>query len=72
MLTRIVSVVGKKMGFPILIAGNDQMVQGEALIDALRLLNYKSMYLMAGPQMLDTMIRDKQLSRLYLTIIHQL
>ncbi len=62
----------RKMGHPILIAGNDRMVQGAALIDALSVLNYKSIYLMAGPQMLDTMIRDRQLFRLYLTITHQL
>jgi hypothetical protein len=42
------------------------------LIDALSGLGYKTIYLVAGPQMLDTVIREKQLSRLYLTITHQL
>lgn len=60
------------LGYPVLIVGEDRMVHGAALIDKLRMLGYKSVYLIAGPQMLDTMIREKQLSRLYLTITHQL
>ncbi len=59
-------------GHPILVAGEDRMVHGAALISELNNLGYKSIYLIAGPQMLDTMIREKQLSRLYLTITHQL
>ncbi len=59
-------------GYRILKAGEEQMVQGEALIQQLKQLQYKSIYLIAGPRMLDTMIREKQLSRLYLTITHQL
>ncbi len=60
------------LGHPILITGEDRMVQGASLIHELSRLDYKSIYLIAGPQMLDTVIRDKQLSRLYLTITHQL
>jgi len=60
------------LNYPILITGEDRMVQGAPLIHELRGLGYKSIYLIAGPQMLDTIIRDKQLSRLYLTITHQL
>lgn len=59
-------------GHPILVAGEDRMVHGAALVSELNNLGYKSIYLIAGPQMLDTMIREKQLSRLYLTITHQL
>ena len=60
------------LGYPILITGEDRMVHGAALIHELRGLGYQSIYLIAGPQMLDTMVREKQLSRLYLTITHQL
>jgi len=60
------------MGYSILITGEDRMVHGAPLIHELRGLGYKSIYLIAGPQMLDTVIREKQLSRLYLTITHQL
>jgi len=56
--------------FKILKAGEE--VQGAALIQQLKKLQYKSIYLIAGPRMLDTMIREKQLSRLYLTMTHQL
>jgi len=59
-------------GHSILVTGEDQMVHGAALIRELTRLGYKSIYLIAGPQMLDTVIREKQLSRLYLTITHQL
>jgi riboflavin biosynthesis pyrimidine reductase len=59
-------------GYPVLTTGKDRMVHGAPLIDELRGLGYKNIYLIAGPQMLDTMIREKQLSRLYLTITHQL
>lgn len=59
-------------GYPVLITGIDRMVHGAPLIDELRELGYKNIYLIAGPQMLDTMIREKQLSRLYLTITLQL
>jgi len=60
------------LDYPILITGEDRMVHGELLIRELRGLGYKSIYLIAGPQMLDTIVREKQLSRLYLTITHQL
>ncbi|NOT11609.1 MAG: riboflavin biosynthesis protein RibD [Methylococcaceae bacterium] len=60
------------LGFPILIAGDDRTVHGAPLIHELQGLGYKNIYLIAGPQILDTMIREKQLSRLYLTITHQL
>jgi riboflavin biosynthesis pyrimidine reductase len=60
------------LGYPILVTGEDRMVHGAPLIHELRRLGYKSIYLIAGPEMLDTVIREKQLSRLYLTITHQL
>jgi len=62
----------RALGFQVLITGEDELVQGAKLIHALNGLGYKSIYLIAGPQMLDTMIREHQLSRLYLTITHQL
>lgn len=60
------------LGYPLLFTGEDKMVHGAPLIDALSGLGYKTIYLVAGPQILDTVIREKQLSRLYLTITHQL
>lgn len=59
-------------GYPLLFTGDNQKVHGAPLINALRGLGYKSIYLVAGPQMLDTVIREKQLSRLYLSMTHQL
>jgi riboflavin biosynthesis pyrimidine reductase len=33
-------------------------------------LGFRSLYLLAGPRMLETMLRDGRLSRLYVTIAH--
>jgi len=60
------------LGYPLLFTGEDLMVYGAPLIDALSGLGYKAIYLIAGPQMLDTVVREKQLSRLYLSMTHQL
>ncbi len=62
----------QNLGYRLLFTGEDRNVQGAPLIHALSGLGYKTIYLVAGPQMLDTMIRDKQLSRLYLSMTHQL
>lgn len=60
------------LGYRILITGEDRMVNGAVIIHQLSKLGYKSIYLIAGPQMLDTIIRERKLSRLYLTSTHQL
>jgi len=62
----------RNLDYSILMTGEDRMVQGAALIHELRESGYKSIYLIAGPQMLDTIVREKQLSRLYLTVTNQL
>ncbi|MGR9115272.1 MAG: RibD family protein [Gammaproteobacteria bacterium] len=62
----------QEQGFNVLLAGEDKMVQGAPLIQELKNLGYQSIYLVAGPQMLDTVLRDRKLSRLYLTLTHQL
>lgn len=59
-------------GYPVLITGSNKWVQGELLIKALTELGMQSLYLIAGPHMLETMIREQQLSRLYQTLTHQL
>ncbi|MGZ5050622.1 MAG: RibD family protein [Methylobacter sp.] len=59
-------------GYTLILTGEDKMVQGAPLIHTLSSLGYKSIYLIAGPQMLDTVLREQQLSRLYLSMTHQL
>jgi len=59
-------------GCEVIIAGKKQFAEGAPLVSALAVLGYKSLYLIAGPQMLETMLRDCQLTRLYLTITHQI
>ncbi len=61
----------EQQGYTIVIAG-DEMVDGGRLVELLALRGYQSLYLIAGPQMLATMIRKQKLQRLYLTTNHQL
>jgi riboflavin biosynthesis pyrimidine reductase len=62
----------RERGLPVLVAGEGAMVEGAPLVRALGELGYRSLYLLAGPKMLETMLRDRQLSRLYLTFGHRL
>jgi riboflavin biosynthesis pyrimidine reductase len=59
-------------GCRVIIAGNDRLVEGDMLTQELETLGYRSIYLVAGPQMLETMIRHNRLGRLYLTQRHRL
>ena len=58
-------------GYKVIVAGNEK-VEGKPLIDALSKENLKHFYLIAGPKMLHTMIKDQQLSNLYLSHSQQL
>ena len=58
-------------GLEVLLAGKSGSVQGRPLIDALALRGYRSIYLIAGPRMLHTMLEDRQLDRLYISVSHQ-
>ena len=62
----------RERGHRVIFAGEGAMVQGAPLVRALGELGYRSLYLLAGPKMLETMLRDRQLSRLYLNIRHRL
>jgi riboflavin biosynthesis pyrimidine reductase len=62
----------RERGYRVLIAGDGAWVEAAPLVRALGDLGYRSLYLLAGPKMLDTMLRDRQLGRLYLTIRHRL
>lgn len=59
-------------GYTLLIAGQDSAVEGKPLMELLKRLGYRAAYLIAGPKMLDTMLRDGCLSRLFHTTTHQL
>jgi riboflavin biosynthesis pyrimidine reductase len=59
-------------GHHVIFAGDGTMVEGAPLVQALGELGYRSLYLLAGPKMLETMLRDRMLARLYLTIRHRL
>lgn len=62
----------QQRGFELIFAGDDAMVEGAPLVRALGERGYKSLYLVAGPRMLETMLRDQKLAKLYLTLTHHL
>jgi riboflavin biosynthesis pyrimidine reductase len=59
-------------GYRVLVAGEGRWVEGGPLTRALGALGHRSLFLLAGPRMLETMLRDAMLSRLYLTLVHRL
>jgi riboflavin biosynthesis pyrimidine reductase len=59
-------------GFDLIIAGTGGYVEGAALTSALSGLGFRSIFLLAGPRLLETMLRGGVLSRLYATIVHRI
>jgi riboflavin biosynthesis pyrimidine reductase len=62
----------REQGYEVIFAGGDSRVDGEALTQTLGGLGYRTLYLIAGPEMLDTMARNGRLAGLFQTITHQL
>jgi len=62
----------KRQGLEVLRAGHSGLVEGRPLIAALAQRGYRNIYLIAGPKMLHTMIRDRLLNKLYISTSHQL
>lgn len=62
----------RDQGYEVMVAGDGRMVEGAALTRCLGERGYRTLYLIAGPNMLDTMVRESRLARLFQTISHQL
>lgn len=62
----------RKQGYEVIFAGAGRMVEGGLLTARLGELGFRTIYLVAGPQMLDTMVRESRLALLFQTITHQL
>jgi riboflavin biosynthesis pyrimidine reductase len=62
----------RAQGYEVIFAGAGNLVDGDALVRRLGERGFKTLYLIAGPHMLDTMVRTGRLSRLFQTITHQL
>lgn len=62
----------RSAGYKVLIAGTGASVDGGPLVRELGGMGFHSVYLLTGPRMLDTMLREGMLSRLYLTTAHRL
>ena len=59
-------------GFEVIRAGADAEVNGGVLAERLSLKGYRTLYLIAGPMMLETMVRERCLSTLFQTLSLQL
>lgn len=60
------------MGIPVLLSGEGKSVEGCRLIRELGEKGYRSIYAIAGPGLLDTLLRAGRVDRLYLTQVHTL
>lgn len=68
--TRVAAL--QQRGIEVIFAGAGKAVEGRALAQAMAERGFMRQYLLAGPRMLETMLRQKMLCRLYLTLTHQL
>ena len=59
-------------GYEVIFCGTSRWVEGASLTALLIEHGYRSVYLQAGPLIANSMLADGLLSRLYLTISHQL
>ena len=62
----------RDQGIELTFAGSGTSVEGKSFIRTLGARGYGRIYVLAGPQLLETVLRDGSLSRLYLTLTHQL
>ncbi len=62
----------QRRGLEVIVAGPGATVTARPLLQALTQRGLCRPYLLAGPQMLETMLRDRLLDRLFLTVTHQI
>lgn len=62
----------ERSGAQVLHTGKDKKVDGNRLIEALTQIGFRSIYSIAGPGVLATLLEARVLDRLYLTQVHRL
>lgn len=62
----------ERMGINVIRAGSDRKVDGSCLVQQLSQSGYSRIYSIAGPEVLETLLRAKVLDRLYLTQMFRL
>jgi riboflavin biosynthesis pyrimidine reductase len=62
----------EREGFQVIVTGHGSQVEAAPLAALVSELGYRSAYLVAGPRLLDSMLRQRRLGRLFLTITHQI
>lgn len=62
----------ERQGVKIVRAGQGTHVDGRLLMQALEALGFRSVYSIAGPEVLHTLLAAQALDRLYLTLVHLL
>lgn len=60
----------RAQGCEVFVAGRARYVEGGPLTRELGARGFRGLFLLAGPRMLETMLRDGVLARLYLTLSH--
>ena len=59
-------------GYEVVTTGSEPRVRARDVVAALAERGYRRIYLQTGPRMLESALRDRMLTRLYLTISHRL
>lgn len=62
----------ESQGFEVFVAGRDCMVEAGLLVSEIAARGYVRPYLIAGPDLLDSMVRERRISSIFQTISHQL
>lgn len=62
----------REAGAEVHFAGTGSSVEGTRAIDILQQLDYRHIYVIAGPSVFYTLLRDNALQRLYLTLAHHI
>ena len=62
----------REAGCEVMVTGTDSRVRGRDVACILGERGYRRLYLQTGPGMLETALRDRVLSRLYVTISHRM
>ncbi|MFO1349879.1 MAG: dihydrofolate reductase family protein [Gammaproteobacteria bacterium] len=61
----------REQGYEVVRLGREAIVAAQPLVEWLGARGFRSIYLLAGPLLLETMLRQGKLGRLYLTFSHQ-
>lgn len=62
----------QEAGFDVVVTGPGPWIRSREAVEVLAGRGYRRLYLQTGPRMLETALRDRMLSRLYVTLRHRI